>query len=667
MNALLETALKYHKRGFHILPITGKRSARCCGAWGELNETESDIQRWFNDTLVTGIGLRLPGLVAIDIDTYNGQKVGSLLDGAGAVLAGRGVTSVWKLPRGLKLKTNDKKSDCEIKVGLGSYVLVPPSIHPVTGKVYEWQEGTGPWDAVELPPAMVARLKTMRGGPASSRHVQLQQLAVEFRKSGKNEAEILKGLESSLCDMPDKARVIPHTELESLAKWAFEKVNNIKVSQLALRKAFIKLYKSRLYWITDVGRECWMAWNDHYWEEYGKGHIRSLALKCVNFVREVTGESKYSTNWTDCLLRDAIGETDFHIREGVFDMKPKYLNCKNVTWGPNGTHEQRAGDYIRYIVDVNYIPKRIENLPDSKWGQFLRDTCTSGGALDTDLLAWLQLAVGYSIFGTNKEQVLFFVHGLPNTGKSTFLEAIRSVLGDYATVIRTQALLKQRWGQVNTPDIAAIVGKRFVVGAEFPKQGKLDEAQLKNLTGNEEICAMAKYKGPITFIPEAKFWFSMNDLPAFSYDDPGVKKRIRVVPFENVVPPGKLDVGLREFFRFDEFEREIILAWIIEGAQRYLECEQLIEPECVASATNAYFEKQDDLGVCLQECFDFETALQVTARDAVECVKLYTHVNQLIPLSATVIGRRLKEMGIEKKKLSNGVMYLGIGLKAELF
>ena len=47
------------------------------------------------------------------------------------------------------------------------------------------------------------------------------------------------------------------------------------------------------------------------------------------------------------------------------------------------------------------------------------------------LLLYLQRAVGYSLIGDTRAQVLFFLYGLGNNGKSTFIATIRKVMAGY--------------------------------------------------------------------------------------------------------------------------------------------------------------------------------------------------------------------------------------------
>jgi len=48
------------------------------------------------------------------------------------------------------------------------------------------------------------------------------------------------------------------------------------------------------------------------------------------------------------------------------------------------------------------------------------------------LIRYIQKVVGYCLTGDTSDQCLFILHGEGENGKTTFLETIRMLLGDYA-------------------------------------------------------------------------------------------------------------------------------------------------------------------------------------------------------------------------------------------
>ena len=102
------------------------------------------------------------------------------------------------------------------------------------------------------------------------------------------------------------------------------------------------------------------------------------------------------------------------------------LNCKN------GVVDLKTGELLPHKREY-YMSKicPVEYKPSSKaprWMDFL-NTITGGSK---ELVRYLQKAVGSSLSGDISEQALFVLYGTGANGKSTFLNTISELLGDYA-------------------------------------------------------------------------------------------------------------------------------------------------------------------------------------------------------------------------------------------
>jgi hypothetical protein len=119
-----------------------------------------------------------------------------------------------------------------------------------------------------------------------------------------------------------------------------------------------------------------------------------------------------------------------------------------------------------------------------RWDKFLREVFDH----DEDLVAYIQLAVGYCLTGDTSEQCLFLAHGDGSNGKSTFLNAIGYILGDYSHNLPFSSFeIKSRSNIPN--DVASLVGKRFVTSVETGEAQRLNESRVKALTGGDPITA----------------------------------------------------------------------------------------------------------------------------------------------------------------------------------
>src|SRR5262249_46705090 len=142
------------------------------------------------------------------------------------------------------------------------------------------------------------------------------------------------------------------------------------------------------------------------------------------------------------------------------------------------------------------------------WDAFLARVMNN----DEELVKFLQRAVGYSLTGITSERVLFLLFGIGRTGKSTFLEVIRDVLGDYAMRTATTTLMVKR-NETIPNDVARLKGARFVSASEAEEGQRFATALLKELTGGDTITARFMRAEYFEFRPEFKLWLATNHKP----------------------------------------------------------------------------------------------------------------------------------------------------------
>ena len=178
------------------------------------------------------------------------------------------------------------------------------------------------------------------------------------------------------------------------------------------------------------------------------------------------------------------------------------LNANNLLLNvQNGTldldtcilREHDRADLLTYVLPVPYEPSAV--CPN--WLSFI-DRVTGG---DATLANFLAQAVGYSLAGLTSEQCLFFLYGHGANGKSTFIETIMTLMGTLGHKARVQALLSSERDRVPN-EIAALVGKRMVVGSELADGARLNEGLVKDLTGGDTISARYLYGEPFSFRPD---------------------------------------------------------------------------------------------------------------------------------------------------------------------
>lgn len=356
----------------------------------------------------------------------------------------------------------------------------------------------------------------------------------------------------------------------------------------------------------DHRRGRWLLWRDHHWREDSDGEIFRLAKSATRIryqsAKEIddTERKQRVAKWaitSESRMRLeaalALTRNEHPIAEpgDAWDSNP-WVICVE-----NGVVDLRTGDLrpgerddkITKTIPVFFDPHEI--CP--RWDQFLAEVFRG----DEQLIAFIRQAVGYSLSGSVKEQVLFVCHGYGANGKSVFMNVLRQILGDYALNLPFSALeLTQRSGVPN--DIAGLVGRRLATSSETNEATRLNEARIKSLTGGDPITARFLYCEPFTFEPTAKFWLAMNHLPAVQDDSHGYWRRVRVVPFQQTFDDESADHELPEKLRG---ELPGILAWAVRGCLEW-QRDGLSTPEAVIAATDHYREEADDFRRFLLDC-----------------------------------------------------------------
>jgi putative DNA primase/helicase len=220
---------------------------------------------------------------------------------------------------------------------------------------------------------------------------------------------------------------------------------------------------------------------------------------------------------------------------------------------------------------------------------------------DSELVSYMQKAVGYALCGDVSEHCLFVLYGTGKNGKSTFIKRIAAILGDYASNASSSLLVESRFDS-NGPssDIARLRGVRLVTVLESKRGNTLDEAQVKALTGGDRITACFKYKEPFEFNPTFKIFFSTNHKPEIVGTDEGIWRRVRTIPFKHYFDKGEADLYLDEKLAA---EHSGILNWMIDGYRMWKKG-GLGENPTVNEATESYKQESDILGTFIEECCD---------------------------------------------------------------
>ena len=343
------------------------------------------------------------------------------------------------------------------------------------------------------------------------------------------------------------------------------------------------------------------------------------------------------------------------LRHEQLDTDPWLLNCLN------GTIDLRTGDFLPHQRE-HYITKiaPVEYNPDAKaptWDQFL-DQIFAG---NQRLIDYVKRFTGYSLTGLIIEQCVAFLHGSGANGKTTYVNALRGVFGDYAQEAAPDLLLDNRHNAI-TNDIARLRGTRFVTVTETSDGRNFDEGRIKRLSGGDKITARFLRQEFFEFDPTHKLLIISNYKPTLKGTDWAIWRRIKLIPFEVTFAKDQQDPDLLAKLLK---EKEGILAWAVQGC---LEWQQfgLSEPEEVTVATDSYRHEMDLVQRFIDEWCILDSSAHCMATGLYEAFKFWTELNGEKYLSAQMFGRKLSEKGFTSDHKREGNAWNGLRLNVPL-
>lgn len=353
--------------------------------------------------------------------------------------------------------------------------------------------------------------------------------------------------------------------------------------------------------------QIWMIWTGQRWAEDQTGEIKR---KADDLLERLWTEASQDREANEALMKHirrtrsskakkAMIEETQHlpgvpILPNELDRYKDALNVQNgivdLKTGKLRSHDRRLK--MSLLADVNYE----EGATCPNWLKFLNDI-TMG---DMEMQVYIQHMVGYFLTGSTAEQCLFFLYGTGCNGKSTFVNTISSLFGDYTKNAQSDTIMRVDRGNSSSArsDIARLKSVRLVTTSEPQGGCVLDEALVKQMTGEDVITARRLYREEFQFRPEFKIVMATNVKPIIKHSDHGIWRRVRMLPFEAQIPRESIDRHLAEKL---QSEKAGIFQWALQGAIAWY---QHGMPPCqrISDADKEYRMEMDKMKQFVDEC-----------------------------------------------------------------
>jgi putative DNA primase/helicase len=305
----------------------------------------------------------------------------------------------------------------------------------------------------------------------------------------------------------------------------------------------------------------------------------------------------------------------------------------------------------------------IEYDRDAKcpiWDGFLEETMDG----DLDLICFLHRMAGYMLTGSTGEQKMFFLYGTGCNGKSTLLDTLMHVMGDYARPVASDLLMLRREDSHPTA-LADLQGIRMATCAEVEQGRRMAEVRVKELTGMTSHKSLIKARRMrqdyYEFEATHKLVVCGNHKPIIKGTDEGIWRRMDLIPFNVKItePDKELPEKLLE-------EAPGILRWCVRGCGDW-RLHGLAEPPAVQDATKTYRTEMDILGEFIVDTCVIDPNAKSTAASLYDEYKQWCVENKEYAMSKRKFGSALKERGFDQRHdgKDRSRTWFGIGLRTD--
>ena len=497
-----------------------------------------------------------------------------------------------------------------------------------------------------------------------TRHVALSSEAGRLRNRGFDVDDMYLHLQNynlTYCDPPK-----PPEEVRNLVEWVAKQNRNFETNDQGAALCFAELCGATTGWCQD--ERSWYLFDGKRWQ---RDNTMAIGQRYDDLISEIALRASRATgSYRDELLKHAGGLKYNRNRKAIIEWAKSYmpltpdqfdrddflLNCLNgtVNLHTGKLQPHRAEDYITMMAPTEY------NLEAQcpRFEKFLNEIFKG----DKDLIDFVLRALGYSLCGAVTEQCVFLPGGNGANGKSTLLEIVRDMLGDYAWTMDSATLMVRKFDSGPKDMVAGMKGKRLVIAQESDQSSRLAEGLIKWLTGGDLVVARRLYENASEFRPTWKIWFCLNHRPTVRGTDHAIWRRIKMIPF-----PEKFPIN-RHLLENLLLERAGILQLLVRHHLLWWS-KGLGGCDAVDKASSDYRAENDQVGRFIDDRVTVDKGLFEGARELyTEYVKWcsdFGEGNKEEIMSQRAFGMRMTERGFERenKRGDNGttrVVYKGL-------
>lgn len=340
---------------------------------------------------------------------------------------------------------------------------------------------------------------------------------------------------------------------------------------------------------------------------------------------------KHITNLSQSKRKEVMSYIDITIRDNTKLADANYIAFKN------GIYNLDTDELINFspeIVLTNRIP--YDYNPDA-YSEIADRTLNKLACNDTDVRYLLEEAIGYCFYRRNELRKSFILIGDKSNGKSTYLDMIRTLLGD-ANIASLD--LKELGDRFKT---AELVGKLANIGDDIGDEFIANPAVFKKVVSGDRLNVEKKGCDPFEFDNYSKMLFSANNIPRIKDKSGAVISRLIIIPFEARISPDDDDFDPYIKYKLRKPEvMEYLIQIGLDGLKAVLDNARFTTSAKVQKELDEYEENNNPVLLFFKE-FPSEFIENESTKDVYRKYNEFCLANSFQPMSNIEFSKRVKK------------------------
>ena len=318
-------------------------------------------------------------------------------------------------------------------------------------------------------------------------------------------------------------------------------------------------------------------------------NILNIQINLRNEQKKYIYNKLRTTNFQDFILKQI--QMLMYIKETNFNNNPYLFAFNNCVYDFEH-REFRKGKFEEYIIDTTGY--NYQESSSDMANTFITDIIPN----EDIRKYYLMIITSYMVAVHKREEFIVLYNKFGNNGKSTLMNCLDKVFGNYFYSCKSSILTEQKFENAEqaSPTICNMSGKRFISFQEIKEKNVLESMMIKMLTGGDKINGRRLYEDTNEFYITGCIHLSCNDPPGFNKVDPAIIRRMRCIELETefVENPTEPHHRIVRDILIDELKHSFFQL-LLEHYNPDIKKGIKYCPQKIQDTTESYFLRKDDI------------------------------------------------------------------------